>query len=213
MRNERRMSGSGRGDERPTAETRYGASRLFYRCQACRTGRGPRSAPRHRTPPPACLTAARTGPVGSPGRCRDQVQKPVLHGYVRYISCPHLVRLVDRLAAQKVWVDLVLGMPLAGVPLRPDRPKPELPHQPPDASTADRNPLAQQRHLKPAAAVDWMVRENPIEPLQKVELLRTFRPWPVIKAAARHPEQRALRVTDSPASGAIIARLSARERW
>ena len=24
--------------------------------------------------------------------------------------------------AQKVWVDLVLGMPLAGVPLRPDRP-------------------------------------------------------------------------------------------
>ena len=25
MRNERRMSGSGRGDERPTAETRYGA--------------------------------------------------------------------------------------------------------------------------------------------------------------------------------------------
>jgi DNA invertase Pin-like site-specific DNA recombinase len=43
----------------------------------------------------------------------------VLHRYVGYVSCPHLVRLVDRLAAQKVWVGLVLGMPLAGVPLRP----------------------------------------------------------------------------------------------
>src|SRR5207253_4891992 len=46
----------------------------------------------------------------------------LLHRYIRYVSGPHLVRLVDRLAAQKVWVDLVLGMPLAGVALRPDRP-------------------------------------------------------------------------------------------
>ena len=53
---------------------------------------------------------------------RDQVQKPLLHGDVRDVRCPHLVRLVDRLAAQKVWVDLVLGMPLAGVALGPDRP-------------------------------------------------------------------------------------------
>src|SRR5215472_266648 len=114
----------------------------------------------------------------------------MLHRNVRYIGCPHLVRLVDRLAAHKVWVDLVFGMPLAGVPLRPDCPKPELPHQPPDASTADRNPLSRQRHLKPAAAIHRMVRENPIEPLKNLELLRTFRPWPVIKAAARNPEQR-----------------------
>jgi hypothetical protein len=49
----------------------------------------------------------------------------------------HLVHLVDRLVAQKVWVDLVPGMPLAGVPLRPDRPQPELPHQPPDAPAAN----------------------------------------------------------------------------
>ena len=30
MRNERRMSGSGKGDQKPTAERRYGAGRLFY---------------------------------------------------------------------------------------------------------------------------------------------------------------------------------------
>src|SRR5947209_18217787 len=98
------------------------------------------------------------------------------HRYVRYVSCPHLVRLVDRLAAQKVWVDLVLGMPLAGVPLRPDRPQPELFHQPPDAPAANRNALSQQPHLEPAAAVDWIVCENPVEALQKLEFLRRFRP-------------------------------------
>ena len=37
-----------------------------------------------------------------------------------------------------------------------------------------------------------MIGENPIEPLQKLEFLRSFRPGPVIKAAARHREQRAL---------------------
>jgi hypothetical protein len=47
------------------------------------------------------------------------------HRYAGDVSGPHLVRLVDRRATQKVRVDLVLGMPLAGVPLRPDRPQPE----------------------------------------------------------------------------------------
>src|SRR6201997_3909740 len=131
-------------------------------------------------------------PPGCPVDNRDQVQKPLLHRYVRYVSCPHLVRLVDRLAAQKVWVDLVFGMPLAGVPLRPDRPQPELFHQPPDAPTADRNPLSQQRPLKPTAAVDGIVGENPVEPLHKLEFLCRLRPRPVIKAAARDPQQRAL---------------------
>src|SRR5580692_723303 len=83
-------------------------------------------------------------------------------------------------------------MPLAGVPLRPDCPQPELPHQPPHASAADRNPIPQQRDLQPAAAVDRMVGENPVEPLQKLEFRRRFRPRPVIEAAARNPEQRAL---------------------
>src|SRR5271169_3418556 len=78
--------------------------------------------------------------------------------------------------------------PLAGVPLRPDRPQPELPHQPPDAPAANRDLLSQQRHLQPAAAVDGMVGENPVEPLQKLEFLGRFRPRPVTKAAARNPE-------------------------
>jgi hypothetical protein len=82
-------------------------------------------------------------------------------------------------------------MPLAGVRLRPDRPQSELSHQPPDPSAANRNPLSQQSHLKPAAAVDWMVGEHPVEPLQKLEFRRRFRPRPVIGAAARNPEQRA----------------------
>src|SRR5271170_3776934 len=34
-------------------------------------------------------------------------------------------------------------MPLAGVPFRPDRPQPELLHQPPDPPAANRNPLTQ----------------------------------------------------------------------
>src|SRR5689334_16787287 len=129
---------------------------------------------------------------GRPVDDRDQVQKPLLHRYVGYVSGPHLVWPVDRLAAQKVRTDLVLGMPLAGVPFRPDRPQPELPHQPPDAPAANRDPLSQQRHLEPAAAVDWTVCENPVEPLEKLELLRRFRPRPVIEAAARNPQQRAL---------------------
>src|SRR5438045_5538065 len=65
-------------------------------------------------------------------------------------------------------------MPLAGVPFRPDRPQPELLHQPPDPPAANRNPLTQQRHLEPAATVDRMVCENPVEPLQKLEFLRRF---------------------------------------
>src|SRR6202035_706642 len=114
------------------------------------------------------------------------------HGYVRYVSCPHLVRLVDRSAAQKVRIDLVLGMPLTGVPLRPDCPQPELPHQPPHASAADRNPIPQNRDLQPAAAVDRIVGGNPVEPLQELQFRRRFRARPVIEAAARNPEQRAL---------------------
>jgi hypothetical protein len=101
---------------------------------------------------------------GRPIDDRDQVQKSLPHRYVGYVSGPHLVRPVDRHAAQKVRVDLVPGMPLAGVPLRPDRPQPELPHHPPDAPAANRNPLSQQSHLKPAAAVDGMASENPVEP-------------------------------------------------
>src|SRR5260221_9031434 len=89
-------------------------------------------------------------------------------------------------------------MPLAGVPLRPDRPQPELFHQPPDAPAANRNPLSQQRHLEPAAAVDWIVCENPVEPLHKLEFLRRFRPRPVIEATARNPEQRALPAYGQP---------------
>src|SRR5205814_9652376 len=104
-------------------------------------------------------------------------------------------------------------MPLAGIPLRSDRPQPELSHQPPDAPAASRNPLSQQRHLEPAAAVDWTVCENPVEPLQKLEFLRRFRPRPVIEAAARNPSSVHCRLMDSPASGAIIARLSAAGRW
>src|SRR6478736_3897657 len=65
-------------------------------------------------------------------------------------------------------------------------------------SPAHRNPLPQQRHLQPAAAVDRMVGENPVEPLQKLEFLRRFRPRPVIKAAARNPEQRALPAYGQP---------------
>src|SRR5205814_7766402 len=128
---------------------------------------------------------------------RDQVQKSLLHRYVRYISCPYLARLIDRLAAQKVWVDLVLGMPLAGVPFWPDRPQPELLHQSPDPPAANRNPLTQQRHLEPAAAVDRMVCENPIEPLQKLEFLRRFRPRPVIKLLRASPSSMHCRLMDS----------------
>src|SRR5207248_3236510 len=135
---------------------------------------------------------------GCPVDDRDQVQKPLLHRYVRYVSCPYLVRLVDRLAAQKIWIDLVLRVPLAGVPYRPDRPQPELLHQPPDPPAANRNPLTQQRHLEPAAAVDRMVGENPVEPLQKLEFLRRFRPRPVIEAASRNPQQPALPANGQP---------------
>src|SRR4029077_17525569 len=125
-------------------------------------------------------------------------KNPLLHRYVRHVSGPPLVRLVDCLAAQKVRVDLVPGIPLAGVSLRPDRPQPELPHQPPDAPAAHRNPLSQQRHLQPAPAVDGMVGENPVDPLQKLEFLGRFRPRPVIEAAARNPEQRALPAYGQP---------------
>src|SRR5947209_20070907 len=96
------------------------------------------------------------------------------------------------LPRRKIWIDLVLGVPLAGVPFRPDRPQPELLHQPPDPPAANRNPFTQQRHLERAAAVDRMVCKNPVEPLQKLEFLRRFRPRPVIEAASRNPEQRAL---------------------
>src|SRR5260370_30218396 len=76
-------------------------------------------------------------PSGCPVDHRDQVQKPLSNGDVLDDSGPRPVRLSSRLSTQKVRVDLVLGMPLAGVPLRPDRPQPELPHQPPDASAAN----------------------------------------------------------------------------
>jgi hypothetical protein len=56
----------------------------------------------------------------------------------------------------------------------------------------------QLRHLQPAAAVDWMVGENLVEPLQKLEFLRRFLPRPVIRAAARNPEQRALPAYGQP---------------
>ena len=103
-------------------------------------------------------------PPGRPVDNRDQVRKTLTHWYVGDVSGPHLVRLVDRLAAQKVRIDLVPGMPLAGV-LRPDRPQPELSHQPPNAPAVNRKSLPQQRDLQPPAAVNRMVGEIPVEPL------------------------------------------------
>src|SRR6201985_1696341 len=69
-------------------------------------------------------------PPGRPVDDRDQVQKPLPHRYVGYVSSPHLVRPVDCLAAQEVRVDLVSGMPLAGISLRSERPQPETSYQP-----------------------------------------------------------------------------------
>src|SRR5258706_8379032 len=43
-----------------------------------------------------------------------------------------------------------------------------------------------------------MAGENPVEPLEKLEFLRGFRPRPVIKAAAHDPEQRALPAYGQP---------------
>jgi len=40
------------------------------------------------------------------------------------------------LPRRRYGIHLVLGMPLAGVPLRPDRPQRELSHQPPDESNS-----------------------------------------------------------------------------
>src|SRR6202035_5210044 len=117
------------------------------------------------------------------------------------VSCPYSVR--------QIGIDLVLGMRLAGVALRPDRAQSQFAHQPSDTAPTDRNPLAQQRHLQPPAAIHRMRGENPIEPIEKIDLLRRYRPALRVEAATRDPEQRALPVTDSPAFGAIIARLSA----
>src|SRR4051794_38628741 len=79
-----------------------------------------------------------------------------------------------------------------------DRPQPELFHQAPDAPAANRNTISRQRHLQSAAAIDWIVRENLVEPLQKLEFLRSPRPRPIIEAAARNPEQRALPAYGQP---------------
>jgi hypothetical protein len=46
-----------------------------------------------------------------------------------------------------------------------------------------------------------IIGENPVEPFQKLELLRSYRPRPVIKAAARNPEQRALPAYGQPRFG------------
>src|ERR1700758_4188462 len=43
-----------------------------------------------------------------------------------------------------------------------------------------------------------MVGEYPVEPLEKLEFLCRLRPRPVIKAAARNPEQRALPAYGQP---------------
>src|SRR6266480_5952928 len=83
-------------------------------------------------------------------------------------------------------------MRLAGVAPRPDRAQPQLAHQPSDAPASDGNPLAQQRHLQPPAAIHRMLGENPVEPVQQIELIRGHRSGLVIEAAARDPEQRAL---------------------
>jgi hypothetical protein len=48
-------------------------------------------------------------PSGCPVDDRHQVQKPLSHRDVGYVSCPHLVRLVDRVATQKVRVDFCSG--------------------------------------------------------------------------------------------------------
>src|SRR5947209_15593065 len=89
-------------------------------------------------------------------------------------------------------------MRLAGVPPRPDRAQPQLAHQPSDAPASDGNPLAQQRHLQPPAAIHRMLGENPVEPVQQIELIRGRRPGLVIEAAARDPEQPALPVYGQP---------------
>ena len=123
----------------------------------------------------------------------ENTQAPPAHRDIRYICCPHLVRLIDRLAAQQIRIDFVLRMRLAGVPLWADRPQPKFAHQPSDAApTPDGDPLAQQRHLQSTAAIHRMLGENPIEPVQKIERIRRCRSRLVVEAAARNAEQAAL---------------------
>src|SRR6202008_4267629 len=116
--------------------------------------------------------------------------------------------------AQEVWVDLVFGMPLAGVPLRPDRPQRELAHQPPDAPTADRNPLSQQRHLKPTAAVNGIVGENPVEPLHKLEAPPQIPAADGKSCCARSPARIAgLRTAPLPARSSPASECREQSEW
>ncbi len=100
--------------------------------------------------------------------------------------------LIDRLIAQQVGINLVPGMRLAGASLRSDRRQSQLAHQSSDAPTSAGNPLAQQCHLKPPTAVYRVLGENSVEPVQQIKLARQRRARPIVEAAARDPEQRAL---------------------
>jgi hypothetical protein len=90
--------------------------------------------------------SGRVAPLG-PLSAMSRLRQPRLEHPGRYRKSAFSLAPAWRNAGSKacrngVRIDPVLGISPADVPLRPDRPQPELPHQPPDALAANRNPCS-----------------------------------------------------------------------
>src|SRR5271166_5562745 len=124
----------------------------------------------------------RQNPAAEPVHHRDQIDKALGQRDVRDVRAPHLVRPLDRQTAQKIRIDLVFRVRLAGVRLLVDRLDPHQPHQ-----TA--HPFAVHRPAIPAQHRDHPAR--PIERRRQILLVdQPHQPQVVLAGRRRAPIQR-----------------------
>ena len=108
---------------------------------------------------------------------------------MRDIHSPHLVRPLDRHAAQKIRVNLVSWRGLGRVRPAIQRLNAHAPHHRPHHLPADDNTLAAQQIPQHPATREWVIQMQGIDPSHDRKLGRRHRPWFIVEAAPAEPQQ------------------------
>jgi hypothetical protein len=134
----------------------------------------------------------RQHPATEPVEHHSQIDEAMRHRDVADVHRPHLVRPLDRQAAQQVRIDLVAGRGLGRVRTAIERLYPHPLHQRLHVTTADLAPLGRQQASQHPRAGEGELQVQPVEPTHDRKVGLRHRPRPIVDAAAADVQNRSL---------------------
>jgi hypothetical protein len=123
---------------------------------------------------------------------RDGVEEAASDRHIGDARCPHLVRPVDRQAAQEIREDLVSRRRLRRSWLGPQRGDAHPAHRPLHVLAVEAVPVGLTDRRHPTRAEERPGREQLVDPLHQRPILVVCGPRRPIDAGARHAQERAL---------------------